>query len=122
MKPYSHEPARDSALPPVTEFAQPALEPSLPNGAARLASDIKDVGVQSGHAIQRLVHDTGDLAAQGAQSVRSSAHELRERSVRLRDATASYVQQEPVKSVLIAAAVGGVLVGLVTLLSRAVGR
>lgn len=120
MKPYTSEPSRESA--PVSELAQAALEPVLPNGAARLASDIKQVGVESGHAIQRLAHDAGDLAAQGAQSVRSSAHELRERSVRLRDATASYVQQEPVKSVLIAAAAGAALVGLVALLSRAVGR
>ncbi len=120
MKPYTTEPSREPA--PLSEAAHAALEPVLPNGAARLASDIKDVGVQSGHAIQRLVHDTGDLAAQGAQSVRSSAHELRERSLRLRDATATYVQQEPVKSIFIAAAAGAALMGLLTLLSRTIGR
>ncbi|MGC4394546.1 hypothetical protein [Hydrogenophaga sp. T2] len=122
MKPYSSEPSRDPTLPPVTEFAQAAPEPSLPNGAARLASDVKDVGLQGGQAIQRLVHDTGDLAAQGAKSVRSSAHELRERSMQLREAAASYVRHEPVKSVLLAAAAGAALMGLVTLLGRAIAR
>jgi ElaB/YqjD/DUF883 family membrane-anchored ribosome-binding protein len=120
MKPYTSEPSREPV--PVADFAQPGLEPSVPNGVARLASDIKDVGVQSGQAIQRLVHDTGDLAAQGAHSVRHGAHELRERSMRLRDATASYVQQEPVKSIFMAAAAGAVLMGLVALLGRTIGR
>jgi ElaB/YqjD/DUF883 family membrane-anchored ribosome-binding protein len=38
--------------------------------------------------------------------------------VHARDATTSYIQHEPVKSMLMAAAVGAALMGLVALFSR----
>lgn len=58
------------------------------------------------------------LAQQAAQSVRATTRQLRDSAVQLTDGTRQYVRDEPVKSVLIAAATGAVLIGLASLLSR----
>jgi ElaB/YqjD/DUF883 family membrane-anchored ribosome-binding protein len=44
--------------------------------------------------------------------------QLRERSLRTRDSAATYIQHEPIKSVLIAAAVGAAVMGLLTVFSH----
>ena len=51
-------------------------------------------------------------------AVQDSALQLREKASRTGEATVRYIQQEPVKSVLLAAATGAVLMGVISLLSR----
>ena len=58
------------------------------------------------------------LAHDGMEAVRERAHLLREKSMHAKDVTTTYIQHEPVKSVLMAAAVGAALMGLVALFSR----
>ena len=62
-----------------------------------------------------LLRAKADLAM---DVVRDGAHQVREKSAHLRDATTTYIQHEPVKSMLMAAAVGAALMGLVALFSR----
>ena len=59
-------------------------------------------------AVREGVHD-------GVQQVRSKAHNLGDHAV-------SYIKDEPVKSVLIAAAAGATLMGLLSLMIRGAGR
>lgn len=73
---------------------------------------------QTGAALQQLAHDTGALTHRGMEALRDGGQQLREKSSHARQATAEYIQHEPIKSVLIAAAVGAGLMGLLTLLSR----
>jgi len=49
--------------------------------------------------------------------VRDSASQVRERATGIGDMTVRYVRDEPVKSVLIAAATGAALVALVSLIN-----
>jgi ElaB/YqjD/DUF883 family membrane-anchored ribosome-binding protein len=58
------------------------------------------------------------MAQQGADAVRDGSKMLRDNATRLGDSTTRYIQEEPLKAVLIAAAAGAALVGLVSLLSR----
>ena len=74
------------------------------------ASLAHTVSLSTEHAM-RAAHD-------GVDAVREGAHQLREKSLHVRDATAPYIQHEPIKSVLIAAAVGAGLMGLLALFSR----
>jgi ElaB/YqjD/DUF883 family membrane-anchored ribosome-binding protein len=74
--------------------------------------------LQTSAALNQLADNTSALAHRGMDAVREGAHQVREKSAHLKDATASYIQHEPVKSVLIAAAVGAALMGLVALFSR----
>lgn len=73
---------------------------------------------QTGAALQQLAHDTSALTHRGMEALRDGGQQLREKSSHARQATAEYIQHEPIKSVLIAAAVGAGLMGLLTLLSR----
>jgi ElaB/YqjD/DUF883 family membrane-anchored ribosome-binding protein len=58
------------------------------------------------------------LARRGMEAVRDSSTHLRERAVKASDTTVSYIRDEPVKSMLIAAATGAALMALVSLLGR----
>jgi ElaB/YqjD/DUF883 family membrane-anchored ribosome-binding protein len=73
---------------------------------------------QTGAALQQLAHDTGTLTHRGMDALREGGQQLREKSSQARHATADYIQHEPIKSVLIAAAVGAGLMGLLALFSR----
>ena len=59
-----------------------------------------------------------DMAQRGVNSVRDSAQQLRDRAMRASDTTVSYIKDEPVKAMLIAAATGAGLMALLRLLAR----
>lgn len=73
---------------------------------------------QSGEALKQFAQHSEALANDGMEAVRDGVHQLREKSLHVKDAATTYIQHEPVKSVLIAAAVGATLMGLVALFSR----
>lgn len=87
-------------------------------GLDRMADGLADARAQTGSALKQLAHDAESLTHRSAEALRERSHQLREKSLHLKDATTSYIQHEPVKSVLIAAAVGAALMGLVALFSR----
>ena len=87
-------------------------------GLDRMADGLGGARAQTGVALKQLAHDTEALTHRGMEAVREGTHQLREKSMHVKDATTSYIQHEPVKSVLIAAAVGAALMGLVALFSR----
>lgn len=60
---------------------------------------------------ETLVHDARALATE-------SAHQVRERALRLRDVTEHYVHERPMSSMLVAAAAGGLLVIALGILMR----
>lgn len=92
----------------------------------RLANDtlddmsdrIDEVQVQAG----RFAGDAGRLARRGVAAVRVGSQRLRYQAVRATDSTVGYIREKPVRSVLIAAATGAALMGLLTLVSRVSGR
>jgi ElaB/YqjD/DUF883 family membrane-anchored ribosome-binding protein len=68
--------------------------------------------------IDRLVKNAESLARRGIEGARDSSQQLRERAARATDSTVSYIKDEPVKSMLIAAATGAALMALIGLLNR----
>lgn len=68
--------------------------------------------------LDRWAKDAETLARRGIDSARDTSRDLRERAARASDSTVNYIKDEPVKSMLIAAAAGAVLVTLVNVLSR----
>lgn len=91
---------------------------SAQQGIDQLANNLDGARSQTSNALHHLVSDTEALAHRGMDAVRDGAGQLREKSLHVKDATASYIQHEPVKSMLMAAAVGAALMGLVALFSR----
>lgn len=72
---------------------------------------------QADSALQQLAHETSALGHRSMDALRESSQQLREKSQHARQATADYIQHEPIKSMLMAAAVGAALMGLVALFS-----
>lgn len=71
--------------------------------------------IQDGaHAAVRLAGQAEDLAIRGIDAVRDSARQLRSRAADATDRGVQYVQEEPVKAVLIAAAAGAMVMALAT--------
>ena len=83
-----------------------------------LTDEASAVRAQGSEAVRQLVSGTNSLATHGMDVVREGAHQVREKSAHLRDATTTYIQHEPVKSMLMAAAAGAALMGLLALFSR----
>lgn len=102
------------AVAQTTEHAMRSAQQSLD----RVSDGVNVARNQSGTALKQFAHQTEALASDGMDAVREGAQQLREKSLQVRDATTSYIQHEPVKAVLIAAAVGATLMGLVALFSR----
>ena len=63
--------------------------------------------------LARVGKQARGYAADGYDAARQQAADLRDRSLRAVDTTRSYVKDEPVKSLLIAAAVGAAVIALV---------
>ncbi|TMH27969.1 MAG: hypothetical protein E6H58_18660 [Betaproteobacteria bacterium] len=79
------------------------------------ASEMRD---RAAPIINRVATQAEELARRSADAVRETSQQLRDRAVRVSDSTVGYVKDEPLKSILIAAAAGAALMALVTLLSR----
>ncbi len=83
-----------------------------------LAAQVESARTSAGPALDGLANDASGLAHRSADAVRHRTDQLRDQALHARDATRGYIQQEPLKAVLIAAATGAALVALGTLLSH----
>jgi ElaB/YqjD/DUF883 family membrane-anchored ribosome-binding protein len=63
--------------------------------------------------LSRVSRQARDYASNGYDAARERAAALKERSLQAVDSTRGYVQDEPIKSLLIAAAVGAAVIALV---------
>ena len=68
--------------------------------------------------LNKLSSQAQTAARRGADAVRETSAQLRQRAQQATDTTVGYIKDEPVKSMLIAAATGAALMALVSLVSR----
>ena len=99
-------------------FLARSVVQSTERAAQQGLDSLEDARVHTGAALKQFAHDTESRAHRGMDAVRDSAGQLRERSVHAKDTTVNYIQHEPLKAVLMAAAVGAALMGMVALLSK----
>ena len=71
---------------------------------------------------RRLQADAGHLSQRGLDALRDSSRQVRERAHAAGERTVCYIQDEPVKAVLMAAATGAALMALFSLLGGRSGR
>lgn len=83
---------------------------------------IADQASQSVDHVIKATQRVSDMAHRGMDSVRERSHQLRVKADRASESTVSFIRQEPVKSVLIAAVTGAALVALVSLVNRSRDR
>jgi len=84
----------------------------------RLSDKVEDARSHAAPLLNRLSTQAEAAARRGADMVRDTSAQLRERATAAQDTTVSYIREEPVKAMLIAAATGAALMALVGLLTR----
>jgi len=102
----------------VANDAAKSAERGIDSAADALTSKIEDVRNQAAPLINRVSAQAEAAAKRGIEVVRDSSQQLRERAMKATDQTVAYVKDEPVKSMLIAAATGAALMGLISLMGR----
>ena len=85
----------------------------------RVANDALDSLTGS---VQDLRQQASVLAHRGVDSVRDTSQQLRDKALRASDNTLNYIKDEPIKSVLIAAATGAALMALVSMMASSRDR
>ena len=68
--------------------------------------------------VSNLQEQTSKFAQRGIDAVHDGALQLRDQAQHGTDATVQYIQREPIKSVLIAAAAGASLMAVISLMNR----
>lgn len=118
-KPFSQTPntlsdqaaqSADSAIKSTQRVANDALD--------SLSDKVQEVKDQAAPVLNRVAAKAEELARRSADAMRDSTAQIKDRAVRASDATVGYIKDEPIKSILIAAAAGAALMALVSLLSR----
>lgn len=84
----------------------------------RLTDKVEDVRERAAPLVSRLSAQAETAARRGLDAVRDTSAQVRETALKASDSTVSYIQDRPVKAMLIAAATGAALMALVGLLSR----
>ncbi len=88
----------------------------------QIADGVDSARAQAVPALNRIAVDAEQFTRRSVEKVREGSQQLRGQAVRATNTTLSYIKEEPVKSVLIAAAVGAALMVLVTLVGRTSSR
>jgi ElaB/YqjD/DUF883 family membrane-anchored ribosome-binding protein len=83
-----------------------------------LTDGVQDLRQQTTPIIHRVSEQAAALASRGAAAVRDGTQQVRERAVHASESTIGYIKDEPVKSMLIAAATGAALMAMLSLLTR----
>lgn len=83
-----------------------------------ISNKVEEVRNNAGPTLSRVTSQAEAAARRGIEAVRDTSQQLRERALRAQDSTVGYIKDEPIKSMLIAAATGALLMGLIGLMSR----
>ncbi len=90
-------------------------------GFEQLSDRVDDMHRRATPLLNRLSGRAEAVARRGAGAMRDATHQVRARALRVSDSTVDYVRDEPVKSMLMAAAAGAVMMAVLGFL-RGRGR
>ena len=100
------------------ERAANTARKGIDQGLHDVSNGLEHARSETGNALRQLASESDALLHRGLDKVRDASGQLREKSLHAKDAATTYIQHEPMKSVLMAAAVGAGLMALVALFSR----
>lgn len=83
-----------------------------------LAGGVQSLRDQASPRLDGATAQAGAMFKHGMDTLREGSQQLRARAQQAGESTTHYIQQEPVKAVLIAAAAGAALMALIALLTR----
>jgi ElaB/YqjD/DUF883 family membrane-anchored ribosome-binding protein len=103
----------DSAIKSTQNAANQALD--------GLASTVQEFRDEAAPALNRATAQASAMAHRGMDAMRDGRDHVVDASRRASQSTVTYIQEEPVKSVLFAAAAGATLMALIGFLTRSRG-
>jgi ElaB/YqjD/DUF883 family membrane-anchored ribosome-binding protein len=112
----THNPADAGAS--LAEDAVRSVQRCADQTLDKLSSTAQELRQQASPLIDRMSGQASALAQRSAQAVRDRSLQLRDQAQHASDNTLNYIRDEPVKSMLIAAAAGAALWALFSLLRR----
>ncbi len=83
-----------------------------------MSEKIDEARGQVAPVLSKVSSQAEAAARRGMEAVRDTSQQLREKAVQASDMTVAYVKDEPVKAMLIAAATGALLMGLISMMGR----
>jgi ElaB/YqjD/DUF883 family membrane-anchored ribosome-binding protein len=83
----------------------------------RLSGAVEDVRSKASPMLNKVTSQAEAAARRGMDAVRDTSQQLRDRAAQASDMTVAYVKDEPIKAMLIAAATGAILMGLISMLA-----
>lgn len=104
----------DQAIKATQQAASDALE--------SLTVALQDLSHKATPTLERAGERVSSVAHRGLDRVHETTHQLRVKAQHASESTVNYIRDEPVKSVLMAAATGAALMALVSLVSHARNR
>ncbi len=107
----------DSAVA-ITDKARVATKQAADTVADEIESGVDSLRKTVPEALSRATAQAEDLARLGIERARRASGAVRQQAVRMGDQTVGYIKDEPVKSMLIAAAAGAAAALVVGWLSR----
>lgn len=84
----------------------------------RMSDKVDDAKNLAAPLISRLTAQAEAAARRGADVVRDTSAQLKEKASMAQETTVGYIKDEPMKAILIAAATGAALMGLISLMTR----
>ena len=84
-----------------------------------LSNSAKELQDQAKPLLNRAAEKASDMAHRSLEAARDGSQKVRDQVKQASDTTLGYIQHEPVKAVLIAAAAGAALMALISLMNRA---
>ena len=108
----------NESAPSGADQAMTASQQAANDALDNLAQAIHDLRRQATPLLDQASRRVNVMVHRGIDSVRESSHQLRIKAEHASENTVSYIQHEPVKSVLIAAATGAALMALISLVNH----
>ena len=109
--------AADKAAGAVNDGARTAQQ-----GLAKAANSVVDkadqVRDQAASELEKASAKAQEIGQKGMDALTDASKQIRDRALQASDAAVTYAKDEPIKALLMAAAAGALLMGLVALMAR----
>ncbi len=125
MYPRNQDHSTNSLAEQASQSAQEAIKSTqglVSDALNDLTGRVENLRDHAQPVIKRVGRQASELAQRSADAIRDGSQQLRDSARHASDRTVSYIRDEPVRSVLMAAAAGAALMGLVALLARSNDR
>ncbi len=100
------------------EHAIQATQQATNSALDSLSGSVQGIRNQAGPLLANVTGQANQLLQSGKDAVRTASHQVTDAALNARDGAVSYVKEEPVKALLIAAATGAALMALVSMMSH----